>query len=39
MHQLAVIYLVTMLLTEVLSNTTAVVLTYPIGLATAHSSA
>ncbi len=35
-HQLAVIYLVTMLLTEVLSNTTAVVLTYPIGLATAQ---
>lgn len=35
MRQLAVIYLVTMLLTEVLSNTTAVVLTYPIALATA----
>ncbi|HEU4617368.1 MAG TPA: SLC13 family permease [Gammaproteobacteria bacterium] len=34
-RQLAVIYVVTMLLTEVLSNTTAVVLTYPIALATA----
>lgn len=36
LHQLAVIYLVTMLLTEVLSNTTAVVLMYPIALATAQ---
>jgi len=33
--QLAMIYLVTMLLTELLSNTTAVVLAYPIALATA----
>lgn len=33
--QLAMIYLMTMLLTELLSNTTAVVLSYPIGLATA----
>jgi di/tricarboxylate transporter len=33
--QLAMIYLVTMLMTELLSNTTAVVLMYPIGLATA----
>jgi di/tricarboxylate transporter len=35
MLQLAVIYLSTMLLTELLSNTTAVVLAYPIALATA----
>jgi di/tricarboxylate transporter len=34
-RQLAVIYLATMLLTEVLSNTTSVVLVYPIALATA----
>jgi di/tricarboxylate transporter len=33
--QLAMIYLMTMLLTELLSNTTAVVLAYPIALATA----
>jgi di/tricarboxylate transporter len=33
--QLAMIYVVTMLLTELLSNTTAVVLAYPIALATA----
>jgi di/tricarboxylate transporter len=33
--QLAMIYLMTMLLTELLSNTTAVVLSYPIALATA----
>ncbi len=35
-YQLAVIYLVTMLLTEVLSNTTSAVLMYPIALATAQ---
>jgi di/tricarboxylate transporter len=34
--QLAMIYLLTMLLTELLSNTTAVVLAYPIALATAQ---
>ena len=34
--QLAMIYLVTMLLTELLSNTTAVVLAYPIALASAE---
>jgi len=33
--QLAMVYVVTMLLTELLTNTTAVVLMYPIGLATA----
>jgi di/tricarboxylate transporter len=33
--QLAMIYIVTMLLTELLTNTTAVVLVYPIALATA----
>jgi di/tricarboxylate transporter len=33
--QLAMIYFMTMLLTELLSNTTAVVLAYPIALATA----
>jgi di/tricarboxylate transporter len=35
MAQLAMIYIVTMLLTELLSNTTAVVLAYPIALANA----
>jgi di/tricarboxylate transporter len=36
LRQLAVIYVTTMVLTEMLSNTTAVVLTYPIALATAQ---